>query len=482
MTDDGNSSPVKSSQAVSVSEGQSHPTEDVETTETKIDTQNDQSDSEAPSDASDNGSAEGSSEEKLNATKRKRVRSTEDGPLLNATYEAEDRPTKRARSPLLGPRSQGAEDTSSAASIDTELSESDNISAAHTPASLSPTPAAPKAAVNPFLKTAASDATWDDIAEEEDEKPAPPKLIPATGGLRLAPGIQPSTTFGGGFTGSSLGTGSSWSSWSDAGKQAAPKMSVPAASVKPVGQHPVAHASSTPQKSNFGGGYVFGSSIGSGFGSVGKPPAAPFGTPINKTPAFAPASSTSAADEPASFANLLVTPQKNAFGKLSISPAVGTPVKTSGAGLASSVNTGEEHERHIFQKRGKLYEWDSSEAKYRGRGSGSITVNVDRVRPERGRILMRAEGTHRLMLNAKISDALQLVIRDDRYADFNATPIERPGTIAKYVILLDQAAFAVEFRESIEQVLADLKQAVPEVTTTPPDRITGGGKAAQDSP
>lgn len=68
-------------------------------------------------------------------------------------------------------------------------------------------------------------------------------------------------------------------------------------------------------------------------------------------------------------------------------------------------NTGEEDDMTLFQTRAKLYTQDESFA-YKERGTGLLKVNVRRRDGEGARIVMRAEGVLRLLLNMPLYPGL----------------------------------------------------------------------------
>ncbi|KAG8728579.1 hypothetical protein FRC12_021642 [Ceratobasidium sp. 428] len=68
-------------------------------------------------------------------------------------------------------------------------------------------------------------------------------------------------------------------------------------------------------------------------------------------------------------------------------------------------NTGEEDDLTVFQTRAKLYTQDETFA-YKERGTGLLKVNVRRSDGEGARIVMRAEGVLRLLLNMPLYPGL----------------------------------------------------------------------------
>ena len=73
-----------------------------------------------------------------------------------------------------------------------------------------------------------------------------------------------------------------------------------------------------------------------------------------------------------------------------------------------ATETGEEHETSAWIGRAKLYTMDG-EGKERGwkeRGVGNIKLNVTKDEPKKARFVLRADGTHRLILNAAVTKTL----------------------------------------------------------------------------
>ncbi|OSS47666.1 hypothetical protein B5807_07315 [Epicoccum nigrum] len=84
--------------------------------------------------------------------------------------------------------------------------------------------------------------------------------------------------------------------------------------------------------------------------------------------------------------------------------------KRPGQPLSSTIptETGEEHEVTAWVGRAKLYTMDG-EGKERGwkeRGVGNIKLNVTKEEPKKARFVLRADGTHRLILNAAVTKTL----------------------------------------------------------------------------
>lgn len=68
----------------------------------------------------------------------------------------------------------------------------------------------------------------------------------------------------------------------------------------------------------------------------------------------------------------------------------------------SAVETGEEDEETIFANKGKLYCFDNKQWKERGIGTFKVNVKFGPDGKRTGRMIMRADGALRVMLNSAI--------------------------------------------------------------------------------
>ncbi|KAI8921891.1 hypothetical protein DFJ77DRAFT_444575 [Powellomyces hirtus] len=449
------------------------------------------------------------------APKRKRVQSTEDGQF---SLESQGSAPKRSRSPASLNRDDDASSISSLASVDSmdhngtrknvpedngtedkgtdeakTTGEKSSTTTTTTPTSSQPKlepdvpakasegapPSVKVAPSNPFLKASQSTTTsWDELVEDDEEiKPKVEAIKSSTVAPKFgAPtfGIPQSSL---GFKGSSLGTGS-WSSWKDAGKVATP---APSKTTPPSGNSPTAPSKvtntsfSTPQKKDVGGGYVFGASLTgsrfSQFASAGSSPfaaAATKGTTSTTPPTLASTNTSSEAvkaptdtGSSVTFESLLVTPHKNPFTKLKMSDE---PSATPKGPLMTRLKldmsarqdtTGEENERHLFQKRGKLFEWvtEGDGSRWAERGRGMVSVNVDVKDPTQGRVLMRADATLRLILNSRISNVFKIKVttENDKYVEFLTFPLEKKE-LTKFLIQFKDNTMSSEFESKVRKI------------------------------
>uniref|UniRef100_A0A6M2F584 RanBD1 domain-containing protein n=1 Tax=Populus davidiana TaxID=266767 RepID=A0A6M2F584_9ROSI len=94
--------------------------------------------------------------------------------------------------------------------------------------------------------------------------------------------------------------------------------------------------------------------------------------------------------------------------------------KTEGSGFPSMqevpVETGEENERVVFSADSVLFEF--LDGGWKERGKGELKVNVSAAGVERARLLMRARGHFRLILNASLYPDMKLANMDKRGITF----------------------------------------------------------------
>lgn len=181
-------------------------------------------------------------------------------------------------------------------------------------------------------------------------------------------------------------------------------------------------------KSSFGGG-GFGSSLGGGFGSLGsaKPGLTSFATPADltikglksKPSAFGtPADqhkSDASDDDDASDEEGGEKDGNAEDERRSSQPLLSQQRKffTCLCQLATNYipaqETGEEGEDTIWTGRAKLYTMsgEGSSKAWKERGTGTFRLNVTTEEPKKARFVLRADGTHRLLLNAAVTKQLK---------------------------------------------------------------------------
>jgi len=125
------------------------------------------------------------------------------------------------------------------------------------------------------------------------------------------------------------------------------------------------------------------------------------------------------------------------------------------------VPSGEEGEQHVFQSRMKLYLLDGTEWKERGLGQLRLNVAEDK---SYARLLMRAEGVLRLVLNVRLIPNLKLEAVGDKAARFIAPHPDIPNQLATFLL---RARRPEQIKELIDAVEANknLSASAPKSTT-----------------
>ncbi|KAF2159354.1 hypothetical protein M409DRAFT_30232 [Zasmidium cellare ATCC 36951] len=101
------------------------------------------------------------------------------------------------------------------------------------------------------------------------------------------------------------------------------------------------------------------------------------------------------------------------------------------------LETGEEDESTEFSSRAKLYTFAADQREWRERGFGVVRLNVRRLQPDedqkpKARLLMRAEGSHRVVLNTPVTKEIKYGTHEGKkptggYFYFMGTIDGKPG-------------------------------------------------------
>ncbi|KAH6594723.1 hypothetical protein BASA50_006399 [Batrachochytrium salamandrivorans] len=119
------------------------------------------------------------------------------------------------------------------------------------------------------------------------------------------------------------------------------------------------------------------------------------------------------------------------------------------------VVTGEEDETTLHTARCKLYAWDGEN--WRERGAGSIKINESSGSKDstlQRRLVMRADGVLRVILNVRILPSMPCHLRDDKYVE--AVACEHPPTLTKFLFKFANNEVAASFLSSVEESLQSL--------------------------
>jgi len=127
------------------------------------------------------------------------------------------------------------------------------------------------------------------------------------------------------------------------------------------------------------------------------------------------------------------------------------------------VMTGEEGEQNLFTCKAKCYEFDIKEKKYKERGTGILKVNSSED-GKSARVLMRADGTHRIIVNSRIWPLSKAEKHNEKAVLFVGH--SESNTLTQYSFrLLDPNAPSAKAAELLS-VLQKQKQTVGNATTS----------------
>ncbi|KAE8680785.1 Coatomer subunit beta'-2 [Hibiscus syriacus] len=113
------------------------------------------------------------------------------------------------------------------------------------------------------------------------------------------------------------------------------------------------------------------------------------------------------------------------------------------------VETGEENEKVVFSAESVLFEF--IDGAWKERGKGELKVNVSTAGTEGARVLMRARGNYRLILNARLYPDMKLTNMDKRgitFACMNSTGEEKEG-LSTFALKFKDASIVEEFRVAV---------------------------------
>jgi hypothetical protein len=114
-------------------------------------------------------------------------------------------------------------------------------------------------------------------------------------------------------------------------------------------------------------------------------------------------------------------------------------------------STGEEDDKTLSQFRVKLYEFEKGEGELGWKERGVGTLKVNEVKGGGHRILMRTEGTQRLILNFKVFREMQVDAGGDKKANFTAT--NEFGKVIPLMVRFNKNEQVEEFIKSVKSVI-----------------------------
>ncbi|RWW86250.1 hypothetical protein BHE74_00004981 [Ensete ventricosum] len=128
----------------------------------------------------------------------------------------------------------------------------------------------------------------------------------------------------------------------------------------------------------------------------------------------------------------------------------GTPDASKSVKLSEvPVETGEENERAVFTADAIMYEY--LDGGWKERGKGELRINISASDVEKARLVMRAKGNYRLILNANLYPDMSLTNMDKRgitFACINSTGEGKDG-LTTVAIKFKDSSIVQEFRESV---------------------------------
>lgn len=148
------------------------------------------------------------------------------------------------------------------------------------------------------------------------------------------------------------------------------------------------------------------------------------------------------------------------FGLKSSQPSFGFGVATNGnssvatKGEGSSMQevpteTGEENEKNAFSADSILFEY--VDGGWKERGKGEVKVNVSTTEAEKARLLMRARGNYRLILNASLYPDMMLTNMEKKgitFACVNGIGEGNKG-LSTFALKFKDSSFVEEFRAAV---------------------------------
>ncbi|KAG2722985.1 hypothetical protein I3760_02G152000 [Carya illinoinensis] len=130
-----------------------------------------------------------------------------------------------------------------------------------------------------------------------------------------------------------------------------------------------------------------------------------------------------------------------------------TVSRSEGTGFPSmqevAIETGEEHEEVVFTADSVLFEF--VDGGWKERGKGELKVNVSTTGTERARVLMRARGNYRLILNASLYPDMKLTNMEKKgitFACINSASEGKDG-LSTFALKFKDGSIVEEFRAAV---------------------------------
>ncbi|XP_057464630.1 nuclear pore complex protein NUP50A-like [Actinidia eriantha] len=160
------------------------------------------------------------------------------------------------------------------------------------------------------------------------------------------------------------------------------------------------------------------------------------------------------------------TLRNNGNSSLFSPTAVSIANKSKGIGFPSKeilVETGEENEKAVFTADSVLFEF--VEGGWKERGKGELKVNVSTTRTGKARLVMRAKGLYRLILNASLYPDMKMTSMEKKgvtFACMNSTGEGKDG-LSTFALKFKDGSTVEEFRAAV----AEHKSKTASILKTP---------------
>ncbi|KAH9666197.1 nuclear pore complex protein NUP50A [Citrus sinensis] len=138
-----------------------------------------------------------------------------------------------------------------------------------------------------------------------------------------------------------------------------------------------------------------------------------------------------------------------AFGSIPKDGSASNSTSASVFGQEVVVETGEENEKVVFSADSVLFEF--LDGSWKERGKGELKVNVSTNATGRARLLMRARGNYRLILNASLYSDMKLTNMDKKgitFACINSATEGKSG-LSTFALKFRDASIVEEFRTAV---------------------------------
>ncbi|KAI3789711.1 hypothetical protein L2E82_02514 [Cichorium intybus] len=131
------------------------------------------------------------------------------------------------------------------------------------------------------------------------------------------------------------------------------------------------------------------------------------------------------------------------------------------------LETGEENEKAVFTSDSVLFEF--LDGGWKERGKGELKVNVSRTGIGKARLVMRARGNYRLILNASIFPDMKLTNMEKKgitFACFNSTGEEKgKDSLSTFALKFKDSSIVEEFRAIVTQHKGSIDTRVSSLKT-----------------